>query len=184
MTRFGTILHGGAYLVQKVQPLFDLPLGVCRVGALLGRHGLTHDVSIAGVVVAKCGVTAIVRAGGTGDAVAHRTRLASATLTSLLLAAGALAAGLTTLTTLTGLAALTALTGLAALLALLARLPRLATLRWLLTGLAGLTGLPVAGELAGLELLAAGLAGTAGLTLPGLLVGTPAKASELVAQTG
>ena len=155
LPRLGTILHYGTNLVEKVQSLVDLALGVGRVGTLLRRHGLAGDASIAGVIVAKYRTIAIASATGriphrTRKAVAHRTRLASASagLTSLLLAAGALAVGLTTLTTLT-----TTLTGLAP--SFLARLPRLAVLRLL-------------PELAQFR----------------LRVGTPAEAGELVAQTG
>jgi hypothetical protein len=188
LPRLGTILHCGTNLVEKVQSLVNLALGIGRVGALLGRHGLTLDASIAGVIVAVYGAIAIARATGrialrTGETVAHRTRLAAAGSTCLLLAAGTLAAGLTCLLLAAGTlaATLTTLTGLAALLARLALLPRLAVLR---LPLSGLTGWPVAGELLGLELLAAGLAGKAGLTLSRLRGGTSTEAGDLVAQTG
>ena len=109
---------------------------------------MTGDVRIAGVIIAHHGMTTIGATrvpNRTGDAVAHRTRLDSAPLTGCWLAAGALAAGLTTLATLTaaawlaplpGLTTSTTLTGLAALLARLAGLPGLAVLRLLLTALA------------------------------------------------
>jgi hypothetical protein len=131
----------------------------------LGRHGLTLDPGIAGVIGAISVAIAIAGATGriadrTGDAIANRTALISAGLTTLAgLSASALASGLATLT------GLTALTGLAALLALLAS-SRLAVLRLLLAGLA------VARELTALPLLTAGLAATAwliaGLTPSGL----------------
>ena len=197
LPRLGTILHYGANLVEKVQSLVDLALGIGRVGTLLGRHGLSGDASIAGVIGAIAVAVAIAAATGriacrTSDAVPDITCQGLTPLTAL--ATGALATGLT-LTTLTGLAAaLTASTGLAALLA---RLPRLPILRLLLTGLASLTGLPVAAELAGpLELLAAGLAGLplsrlrvrlrVGLRVRSrvrLRAGTPAEAGKLVTHT-
>jgi hypothetical protein len=174
LPRLGTVLHYGTNLVEKVQSLVNLALRIGRIGTLLGRHRLTVDASIAGVISAKPVPIAIGPASGriadrTGEAVADRTQLAlaPAALTRLLLAA-ALATGLT------------ALTGLSALLARLARLPRLAVLRLLPAGLTGLTGLPVAVEWPGFELLA----GTAGLTLSRLRVGTSAEAGELVAQMG
>jgi hypothetical protein len=137
LLRLRTILHCGANLVEKIQSLVNLALGIGRVGASLGRHGLTGDASIAGVITAHRVAIAIGRATGsiayrTGEAVADRTRTRLAS------------AGLPTLPTL-----------LAALLA------RLAALLALLSGLAVLrlppAGLPVAVELAGLERLAAGL---------------------------
>ncbi len=36
LARLGTILHYGANLVEEVQSLVNLPLGIGRVGALLG----------------------------------------------------------------------------------------------------------------------------------------------------
>jgi len=194
LPRLGTILHYGANLVEQVQSLVDLALSIGRVRTLLGRHGLTGDASIAGVIGAIAVAVAIAAATGR---IACRTSDAIPDITCQglpPLATGALATGLT-LTTLTGLAAaLTASTGLAALLA---RLPRLPILRLLLTGLASLTGLPVAAELAGpLELLAAGLAGLplsrlrvrlrVGLRVRSrvrLRAGTPAEAGKLVTHT-
>ena len=184
LPRFGTILHYGANLVEQIQTLVNLALGIGRIGTLLGRHCLTGDAGIAGVIGAKPVAIAIPATGHiayrTGDAVADRTRFASAGLACLpsgltRLASGSLAAGLTALTALPGLAAL---------------LPLLAVLRWLLAGLTGLPAaeLRVAGELAGLGRLAGWLPGTTGLALSslraGLRVGTSAEAVEPVAQTG
>jgi hypothetical protein len=188
LPRFGVLLHRGANLVENVQTLVDLALGVGWVGTLLRRHGLTHDVSIASVKVAirrTAGIATSRIPHWAGLAITHRTGLASAALTSLL-AAGTLAATLTTL--LPTLATL--LSGLTALLAALAAWTGLTAL---LAGLAALTGLPVAAELLTLPRLTAGLACAAGLTLSrltlsgltvGLSVGTPAEAGELIAQTG
>ena len=53
LPRLGTILHYGANLIEKVQSLLDLPLGIGRVGTLLGRHGLAGDAGIAGVPAAR-----------------------------------------------------------------------------------------------------------------------------------
>ena len=102
LPRLGTILHRGTHLIEKVQSLFNLALGVGRVRTLLWRRGLTRDARIAGVIVAHHAASAIATAVAcrTGEAVAHRTRLASAGLTCLLAAL---------LTALTGLAALTGL---------------------------------------------------------------------------
>src|SRR5471030_422145 len=60
----GTILHYGANLVEEVQSLVDLALGVGRVGTLLGRHGLTGDARIAGVIGTHPVAIAIGRATG------------------------------------------------------------------------------------------------------------------------
>ncbi len=143
--RFRTVLDGGAHLVENVQTLIDLALGVGRVGTLLGRDSLTHDVRIAGVKVAIRHAAAIAARRiphWTGLAIAHRTRLASAALTSLLLASGALTAALPALALTAWLTALTALPA--------DRLDRpLAAL---------LAGLAVAAELLALHRLAAGLA--------------------------
>jgi len=165
LARLGTILDYGTNLVEKVQSLVNLALGIGRVGSRLGSHGLPGDVGIAGVIGAIPVAIAIAAARvacGTGDAVADRTCQGS----------GALAAGLT------GLTGLATLTGLA-LLASLALLTTLTGLAALLALLAGLTGLPVAGEWAGL----AGLT-LSRLTLSGLSVGTSAEAGELIAQAG
>jgi hypothetical protein len=164
LARFGTILHRGTNLIEEVQSLCNLTLSIGRVGTLLRSHGLTGDASIAGVQIAERSATAIgVTTGRTGDAVAHRTRLASAAaLTCLRLPAGTLAAALTTLTTLT---TLTLLSTLAAFLTTLTTLTLLSTLAAFLTTLTG-------------------LAAAAGLTLSSLRVGPSAEAGELVAQTG
>jgi hypothetical protein len=169
LPRFGAILHSGANLVEDVQTLVDVALGIGRVGTLLGRHGLAHDVSIAGVKVAIRGTTAIPTGRiphWTGETIAHRTRLASAALTALLLATSTLASALTAL--LTALAALLTglLTGLTALLA-------------------GLAALPVAAELLTSHRLAASARLTlltwSRLTLSRLSVGTSTKTGELIA---
>ena len=81
LPRLGTILHGGANLVEKVQSLVDLALRIGRVGTLLRRHGLTGDASIAGVIAAIHVAVAIAPAAAriarrTGDAVADLTALA------------------------------------------------------------------------------------------------------------
>jgi len=148
---------------------------------LLGSHGLTADVSVAGVIGPESVAIAISRATAriacrTGDTIAHRTRHASTGLTTL--------ADLTTTAALAS-AGLTALAGLITL-APTALLPWLAILRLLPTRLTSLTGLPVAAELTGPELLATGLAGLTlpTLTLPGLRVRTSAETGELIAQTG
>lgn len=173
--RFRTVLNGGAHLVENVQTLIDIALGVGRVRTLLGSNSLTHDVRIAGIEVAIRHAAAIAARRiphWTGLTIAHRARLATA-LTSRLLASGALTAALAALT-LTAL--LAALTGLTALLAALAAL------------LAGLAALSVAAELLALHRWAALLAAAPGLSLSGLSlsrlrVGTSAKAGEPVAQT-
>jgi hypothetical protein len=184
LARLGTILHYGAYLIEKVQSLVDLALRIGRIGTLLGRDGLTGDVSIAGVIGAKPIAIAIAAATGriayrTGDAVTHRPPLSSAVLTTLTVLAGLASGALAALLS----ATLSALTGLSALLARLARLPGLTVLGLLL---AGLTGSPVAGELATLVLLAPGLAATlrlpTGSSLRRLRAGPSAEAGELIAQ--
>ena len=125
LPRLGTILHYGANLVEKVQSLVNLALGIGRVGTLLRRHGLTGDASIAGVIAAKHVAIAIARAAGriayrTGEAVADRTRLASACLTTLA-GLAVLPWLLTWLTGLTGLPVAVELAGLELLAAGLAR---------------------------------------------------------------
>jgi hypothetical protein len=125
LARLGTILHYGANLVEKVQSLVNLALGIGRVETLLRRRGLTGESVIAGVIGAN--PAAIGRATGriayrTADPVADIARLARACLTAL--------AGLAVWRLL--LAGLTALTGLP-----VAR--ELAGLERLATGLAGLT---------------------------------------------
>jgi len=173
LPRLGAILHCGPNLVEEIQTLVNIALGVGGVRTLLGRHCLTLDSCVSGVNVAVDRAIAISLAAGriavrAREAIAHRTRLESApTLTCLLLAAAALAASLAALTRL----AAALLSALSLLASLLACLP-------------GLTRLPIAIELAGLELLPAGLPGAAILTLSGLRVGTSAQTRELVAQTG
>jgi hypothetical protein len=85
LARLRAILHRGTNLVEKVQSLVNLALGIARVGTLLGRHGVTGDVRIAGVIGANAVAIAIGRATGriayrTGEAVTDRTGLASAGL--------------------------------------------------------------------------------------------------------
>jgi len=160
LPRLRTVLHGGPNLVQKIQSLVDLALGIGWVGTLLGRHRPAGDARIACVVVAVNGalpIAAACIADETGDAVTHRSPL----LSSGLVSAGLVSASLVS-------AGLTALTGLATLLTLLAPLAllltRLAVLRLLLTWLTATPGLT--------------------LTLSGLRVGSSAETAQLVAQTG
>jgi hypothetical protein len=159
----GTILYRGPNLVEKVQSLVDLALGVGRVRALLGCHGLTGDAAIAGVIGAIPVTIAPTARIASGYAIADRTRLSAL---SRLPALSTLTSGLTSLTTLTWLRTLTALTGLIA--------------RALLSGLAVSRLL-----LAGLTLT--GLAATACLPLSawrtGLSVRTSTQVAELIAQT-
>jgi len=96
LPRLWIILHGGTHLVQKVQSLVNLALGIGRVGTLPGRYGLTGDASIAGILAAIY-IAVAPAAARTDHTVADQTRLASAHLTYLL------AAGLTILTALTTL---------------------------------------------------------------------------------
>jgi len=176
LARLGTILHHGTQLVENVQTLIDLALGIGRIWTLLRRCGLSGNACVAGVHRAAIAITATVRTGcSAGNAVANRTRL-----TSRLPAATALSA-----------------TALASLLSL-ALLPGLATLRLLLTALAAsalsalsllalslaltlasLSGLRVAVQLAGLSLtlLASALA-----TLARLSIGLSSQSRELIPQ--
>src|SRR6516164_5591991 len=89
LLRLGTILHCGANLVEKVQPLVNLALRVGRVGTLIRRHGPTGDAGIAGVKIAIERAVAIPSTPGrTRDAVADRAGLAGAGLTRLWRSAG------------------------------------------------------------------------------------------------
>jgi hypothetical protein len=86
--RLGTILHYGTNLVEKIQALVNLPLGVCRVGTLLRGDGPALDSSIAGVIATKSVMIATDRAASrvsylTSEAVAYPTRLGSAELATL-----------------------------------------------------------------------------------------------------
>ena len=102
MQRLRIILHGGTSLVQKVQSLINLALGICRVRTLPGRYCLNGDAS-AGILTAI-----YVAVAPAAARIANRTSLTSASLFA------PLATGLNTLTRLTLLlAGLTALTGLA-----------------------------------------------------------------------
>jgi len=77
-------LHGGADLVEKVQALVDLTLGIGWVGALLWRDGAASDASIAGVDAADCiAIASATGVASTGDSVAYLTGLASASLATL-----------------------------------------------------------------------------------------------------
>jgi hypothetical protein len=85
---FGTILHGGAHLVEKVQSLVNLALSIGWVGTLLRRNRPTADAGISHVVTAIHVATAI--GGATAgiayrasQAVTDRARLTSASLTCL-----------------------------------------------------------------------------------------------------
>jgi hypothetical protein len=141
LPRLGTILHYGTNLVEKVQSLVNLALGIGRVGTLLGRHGPTGYASIAGVISANSAAIAVGRATTgwiaywTGEAVPDRTRLTSACLTTL--------AGLAVLpwllTWLTGLTRLPVAVELAGLELLAAGLPGL-TLSRLRVGTSAETG--------------------------------------------
>jgi hypothetical protein len=140
LPRLGTILHYGTNLVEKVQSLVNLALGIGRVGTLLGRHGPTGYARIAGVIGANSAAIAVGRATTriayrAGEAVPDRTRLASACLTTL--------AGLAVLpwllTWLTGLTRLPVAVELAGLELLAAGLPGL-TLSRLRVGTSAETG--------------------------------------------
>jgi len=163
----GTILHSGTNLVEKVQSLINLGLGIRRRGTLLPRHGgLTGDAVIPGINVAKRWAAATPATGlSVCDAVAGPT-LASAGLTTL--------AGLTALTlTLTGLTALALALTLTLATFTLTALLALALLPWLAVLPLLLTGLTVGGELAGLE-----------PALTATRIGLSAEARDLIAHTG
>lgn len=154
---FGTILDGGANLVEKVEALFDLALRVGRVRTLLRSDGATRDVSIAGVEIAEYGSVTIASRRitcGARDAVAHLATLIAASLIAAALS--------TTLATLT----LTTLTGLPTL-------PRLAVLGLLLTLLAGTAPLTALSRLT--------LTLTLGLAC--LRIGTRTESGDLIAKT-
>ena len=51
LPRLGTILHHGANLVEKVQSLVDLALGVGRVGTLLGRGAARPEMRVLPVLM-------------------------------------------------------------------------------------------------------------------------------------
>jgi hypothetical protein len=154
LPRLRVILRGGANLVQEVQALVNLALGIGRVGTWPGRYGLAGDVIIADILATIYVAVAPATAARTNHTVADHTRLASAGL-AYLLAAG--------LTTLTALATLTRLT-------------------LLLPGLTALTGLAIPTELTVFSLagLALSILTLSRLRI-GL---TSAEVAELVAQTG
>jgi hypothetical protein len=162
----GTILHSSANLIEQVQSLVNLGLGIGWGGTLRPRHrGLAGDAVIAGIDVA-------IR----GAASTPATRLSVRNAVALL-------ATLTLTLTLPLALALTGLTTLALAALTLATLLALAVLPLLLTGLSALTGLlTVRHELTGLEL--PGLTAAAGLALARLRVGLSAESRELVAHTG
>ena len=56
---FGTLLNRGTNLVEKVQTLVDLALGIGRVGTLLRRHGLALVANGADAQGAVAGAVAI-----------------------------------------------------------------------------------------------------------------------------
>ena len=128
-TRLGAVLHCRAKLVQNVQALVNLTLGIGRVGTLLRCDRSTGDSRVAGVDATVRVASAI---GGAAGRIAYRSGEAIADGTSLVSA------------------------GLTGLLTRRTSLPRL--LAGLLTALAGLAlllaGLAIAAELSGLELLA------------------------------
>lgn len=138
LPRLGTFLHYCANAVEKVQTLINLALSIGRVRALLGRHGMTGDLRIAGIPGANVSAVAILLLATAG--IANRTRgaIAYASLASAALLA-------TLLTTLPGLSTLLSLLATLAVLRLLlalltallatALLPLLALLTTLLTGL-------------------------------------------------
>src|SRR5579859_323889 len=77
-----TILYCRANSVEQVQSLVNVALGVGRIGTLLRRNSAAGDVSIAGVVTAIHGGTAIGPAPRritywTSEPVAHGTSLLS-----------------------------------------------------------------------------------------------------------
>jgi hypothetical protein len=104
LPRLGTILHHGPNLVEKVQSLVNLALGIGGVGTLLRGYGPPSDASIAGVITAIRATTAIGATSRiaylTRDAVANLATLTGLAALPLLLTwsaglAGGLAAGLT-----------------------------------------------------------------------------------------
>jgi len=100
LPRLGTILHHGPNLVEKVQSLVNLALGIGGVGTLLRGYGPPSDASIAGVITA---IRATIAIGATSrvtyltrDAVANLATLTGlAALPLLLTWSAGLAAGLT-----------------------------------------------------------------------------------------
>ena len=178
MARLGTILHHGTQLVENVQTLIDLALGIGRIWTLLRRCGLSGNACVAGVHRAAIAITATVRTGcSAGNAVANRTRLTSRLPAATALSATALAS-LLSLALLPGLATLRLLlTALAA--SALSALSLLALSLSLTLSLASLRGLRVAVQLAGLSLtlLASALA-----TLARLSIGLASQSRELIPQ--
>lgn len=175
MLCLGTILHRATNLIEQVQSLVNLGLGIGRGGTLRPRRrGLTGNAIIAGIDVAKRSAPATPTGPSVRDAAAGLIALTltlalALTLTSLALASFTLTAlALLTLT----LLALAALAVLALLLTLLSALTGLLTIGHQLTGL----------ELAGL-IAAALLALT--LTLAGSRIGLrlSTEAVKLIAQT-
>jgi hypothetical protein len=128
LPRLWIVLRSGTNLIQKVQALLNLALGIGGVGTALGCYGLTGDVIITDILAAIYVAVAPATAARTNHTVADHTRLASADLAYLL------ASGLSTLTTLPGL---TLLAGLAAL----TTLTRLALLAGLALSILTLTRL-------------------------------------------
>src|SRR5437764_13897628 len=59
LLRLGTILHGRAHLVEKVQSLIDFTLRIGRIGTTLLRLGPICKTTIAGVKALKRAATAV-----------------------------------------------------------------------------------------------------------------------------
>ena len=171
LARLGAILHRGLHLIEKVQPLIDLGLGIGRSGSLSRHCGRAGSASGAGVIAKRA--VFIVPATA-----ARITRDAGTPALTTLLA---------TLSRLASLALLSTLARLATL-ALLSALSRLATLA-LLTALALLSRLTVARQLlAGPVTLLSRLSAAAGLSLTRLSLsrlpaGTSPEPIELIPQT-
>lgn len=100
LARLGTILHCGTNLVEKVQTLVNLALGIGRIGTLLRGNGPPGDAGIAGVNPTIRVPIAIGRAPGriahlTSDAVADLAGLTGLPATREWAGLELLAAGLT-----------------------------------------------------------------------------------------
>ena len=71
LPRLRIILHDGANLVEQVQSLVDLALGIGWVGTLLGRRGPVGESAVSGVDVAIHGAITIAAPGCSAVRTAH-----------------------------------------------------------------------------------------------------------------
>jgi hypothetical protein len=203
LPRLRAILHYRAKLVENIQALIDLALGIGGIRTLLRRRGLPGNARVAGVhraAIASVGVG--IACCPAGDPVADSTGLACRLTTSTALAATTLASLLTlslalSLALLSGLATLSLLLSALAASALTLALTLALALSLALTLLlARLRGLRVAVQLAGLgpTLLALALLTLLALTLATLTltlttlarlsIGLSTQARELIPKTG